>query len=330
VSDQDRVRRTVETIPGVVATTRRYQLGASIGYDKDKNGSYTFVTAQIFGIDPEEEKNVLDTANFMVSGEFLDAHDTDSIVLAGGLAGGTKLPIENLGGVTVGEKVQITYPGGIIRRYTVKGIYDITFGPAAITALISAREAESVLSTYNSASQILLKIDESAYSVDSITKRVQEMYPALKVQKYEELFETIKTFLDAFNIISYIVSIISIVVAAITLFVLIYVHAINRRRQIGIIKAIGISERTIVISYVLQSLFYSFCGIIVGALLVFFVVDPIIDTYPIQLPFGPAYLSFSWERIASSVTLLFVSGFFAGLIPSHLVAREDIIKAIWG
>jgi putative ABC transport system permease protein len=226
--------------------------------------------------------------------------------------------------------VQITYPNGIVKRYTVKGIYDIKFGAAALTALISSREAESILSTYNAATQILVKVDEKKYSVDVITAQVKSMFPALKVQKYIELFETIKTFLQAFDIIAYIVSAISVLVASVTLFVLIYVHAISRKRQIGILKAIGIKESIIVCSYVYQAMFYAFCGVVLGGAIILFVIEPLLRAYPIQLPFGPAYLFLSPERVIGGTVALIVAAFLAGLIPAHMVTRQNIIKAIWG
>jgi putative ABC transport system permease protein len=327
---QDEVRAQVATVPGVLNTIRHYQLGGSIGYDKERNGVYKYVSAQILGIDPTEESNVLTTESYMVSGSFLDPDDTDSVVLASGLAGGYSLPLEDLGGAKVGDKVHITYANGLVRTYTVKGIYNITFGAAAINALITAKEAESVLSTFNSASQILIKTDSDVRSMESVIEQLRGMFPALKVQGYIELFETIKTFLQAFDIISYVVSAISVVVAAVTIFVLIYVNAVNRRRQIGILKAIGIKENIIVYSYVMQSLFYSVCGIIVGSIFVFGILDPLIRVYPIPLPFGDAYLSFGAMRVTVGVASLLISGFLAGLIPSRIVARENIISAIWG
>jgi putative ABC transport system permease protein len=56
IEDQDRVRAQIETIPGIIATSRHYQLAGSISYDKEKNGVYTNVSGAIIAIDPEQEK----------------------------------------------------------------------------------------------------------------------------------------------------------------------------------------------------------------------------------------------------------------------------------
>ena len=56
------------------------------------------------------------------------------------------------------------------------------------------------------------------------------------------------------------ISSIGLVVAAVTLFIVIFINAITRRRYIGILKGIGIDERSIEISYVLQSIFYATVG----------------------------------------------------------------------
>jgi len=55
---------------------------------------------------------------------------------------------------------------------------------------ITAKEAESVLSTYNSASQILVKTDLSNTPLEAYTARIQAMFPNLKVQDYNILLGT--------------------------------------------------------------------------------------------------------------------------------------------
>jgi putative ABC transport system permease protein len=121
-----------------------------------------------------------------------------------------------------------------------------------------------------------------------------------------------------------------VLVAGITIFVMIYINAISKRRQIGILRAIGIKQNIIVYSYVLQALFYVLCGVCLGLLFVFGVLQPFLSVYPITLPFGPLVLSFSVTLIVESVIGFLFAGLLAGYLPARLVARQDILKAIWG
>ena len=71
------------------------------------------------------------------------------------------------------------------------------------------------------------------------------------------------------------VSAIGLVVASITIFIVIFINAITRRRYIGILKGIGIDGLAIEIAYVVQSLVY----VLVGAGIGLFV------TYRLLVPF---------------------------------------------
>ena len=331
IEHQEELRRDIEAIPGVIATARHYTLGGSFSYDKEKSGKFKTVSAQIYGIDPDQEKKVSTIADYIIDGKYLDGLSTDEILLGAGLAGGYGLPQPNdLGGVRAGDKVQVAYSNGIVRSYTVKGVYNVVIGTITNAAFITSKEADSILSTYNEASEVLVKVDQSGAVLDKYVSEIKKVAPNLVVKKYTDIISIIGTLLDAFDLISYIVSIISIVVAAITIFVLIYVSAVNKRRQIGILKAIGIKENTIVLSYVFQSLFYAVCGVIVGLVLLFGILSPAIREHPLRLPFGNVYLVYTGWRVVISVISLLLAGFFGGLIPARIVARENILKAIWG
>ncbi len=331
IQNEAQVRAQIKTIPGVVGTARTYLSAGSISYDKDKNGVYKSVSAQIIGIDPSTVDDALSLKQYLVAGQFLSDTDTDQILLPAALAGGYDLPVpSDLGGAKVGDKVNVVYGNGIMRTYTVKGIVSITFGTALTNTYITAREAESVLSASDAASQILVKVDTKAHPLAYYKGRIQSLVPNLKVQMYTELLAVIQSVLDAFTLIAAIVSLISVIVATVTLFVMIYINAVSKRRQIGILKAIGIKENIIVYSYVFQAIFYVSCGVVLGLGIVFGAIEPLLRLYPIRLPFGPLLLSFSFMLAAESVAAFFVAGFFAGLVPARIVAREDILSAIWG
>jgi putative ABC transport system permease protein len=329
IENQYEIRKRVETIPGVLATTRRYQMGGSIGFDKEKDGTMRYVSGAIVGIDPDDDKKIFTVHEYLTEGEWLDGLQNDEIVLGADLAGGYDIPTSgDLGGVKPGDKVRITYSNGLMRTYTVKGIFNLMdLG----MAFVSSREAESVLSVYNNASSIFIKADLERDSVENYAARIQEMVPSLKVQGYTELMGSFESFVTAFDMISYIVSVISVVVAAITIFVLIYVNAVSKRRQIGILKAIGVKESIIVKSYVLQSLFYAICGITVGLFFVFLVLYPLLNAYPITMAvIFLVKLYYTPIMVIVAVGSLLAAGLLAGYLPARIVARRKILDAIWG
>ncbi len=331
IPNQEDLRARIAAVPGVVATARHYALSGVISYDKDKKGIYKTVSAPVIGVDPAQERKVTTIANYMVDGSYLDGLKNNEIVLGAGLTGGYGLPeATDLGGVRAGDKVTVAYSNGIVHTYTVKGIYLVVIGSVANLAFISSREAESILSEYDKASKILVRADFSRSPLATIKANIEQIVPKLRVRTYKQLLALIGPILDAFDLISYIVTVISIIVAAITLFVLIYINALSKRRQIGVLRAIGINENIIIFSYVIQSLFYVICGVLLGMVIVFFVLEPYFRAHPIKLPIGDIVLVYTTTRVWGGIISLLVAGVLAGLIPAYLVAREEILKSIWG
>lgn len=329
IDNQGALRSQIEQLPGIVATARRYALAGTIAYDKKESGNPRRVSVRIIGIDPADDKKVIINADHMVAGEYLEGLREDEIVLGADIAGGYGEPTgEDLGGVNVGDEVQVMYHNGVARTYTVKGIYKVGFYQGQ--GLISSKEVESVLPVDNEASQILVKVDLKQDTLDNYLTRVQDIAPNLKIRKYTDLLGGSAAIIGAFNGIATVVSAFSIIVGAVTIFVLIYVNAINKRRQIGVLKAIGIKSRIIVYSYVFQSLFYALCGLVIGSGLVFLLLDPLMKAHPLELPMGNVGLSLSALRIVLSSISLLLAGLLAGAIPSSRVAKQDILKSIWG
>lgn len=331
IVDQASVRADIETIPGIVATTAHYQLGGSFAYDKEKNGLFTYVSAPIIAVNQAEEKEVFSVADNIVSGDFPDTLQKDEIILGANLAGGFGTEqTTDLGGVVVGDTVSVVYANSVSRTYTVRGIFKVTIGGIGGTAFISTKEAEAILSTFNNASEIMVKVDLTKYTLDEYAERIESMYPELIVEKYTTRLSTVGILVSAFNIIALIVSVISIIVAAITIFVMIYVNAVSKRRQIGILKAIGIKESIIELSYVIQSVFYATLAVFFGMLIVFWAVVPFLAVRPITMPYGDATLVFTTVGIVINILSLLVSGLLAGFVPAKMVARENILTSIWG
>lgn len=321
----------IDSIPGIATTARHYTIAGTISFDKDKNGKIKDMPIQITGIDPEKERKISMISQSVTEGEYLEKTDTDKILLGAGLTGGYEQAneVENLGGVKSGDSVKVTYNNGIIREYKVKGIFLTRFMDADRMAFVTTKEAESILSVSNKASQILAKTDSTG-DEGKYVSQISSINPDLKVKKWIDYMGPMKGISTSFDIIILIITTIGIVVAGITIFILIYVNVVNKKRQIGILKAIGIEEKTIVVSYILQALFHAVLGIIIGLVLIFYLLVPYFQANPLEMPVGNVSLSMDTDRIIMGVLSLLIAAFIAGFIPSYQAAKQNILKAIWG
>ncbi len=331
ISRAQELRREIERLAGVTATARRYKLAATISFDKERNGKFIRHGAQIMGVEPENERLFSEIASKMVSGRYLDGLGSGDIILGFDLAGGpgTSSTIDNLEGATVGRKVEVTFGNGVSREYTVRGIFKTSFTVVDHEAFITAREAESVLDTYDSASQILVKLAAPG-TEESRMAEVQRLAPDLKVRPWTEYSGMFSGVSSTVNTITAVISAIGLLVAAVTIFIVIFVSVTHKRRQIGILKAIGLRPRVIVISYVLQALFFAVSGVIIGTLAVLLLLVPYFSAHPLDLPIGASGLTLDPARFRGDILMLIGASIVAGLLPSWQGSRENILKAIWG
>jgi ABC-type antimicrobial peptide transport system permease subunit len=135
---------------------------------------------------------------------------------------------------------------------------------------------------------------------------------------------------NTFAILGNFISSIGLAVAAITVFIVIFINAITRRKFIGILKGIGITNLSIESSYVIQSIFYALCGIIIGSVLVFAVLKPLFIAHPINFPFSDGILVASYFGTFIRAVILFVATIIAGYIPARIVVKQNTLDAILG
>ncbi len=327
------LRKQIEDLPGVIATAAHYNLIATFAYDKNKDGQYKYGSWPVIGVDPEEESRVTEIPQHIIAGRYLEGVGSGDVVLGADITGGyndADGEINSLGGAKVGENINISFGNGVNRKYTIKGISKVKFILADATAYITAREARSILQLSDDrVSQILVKIKNSGEESQYI-KQIKEMAPNLEVREWSEYAGVINGSTKSFGLIVNIVSGIGLVVAATTIFILIYVNTVNKRRQIGILKAIGIEENIIILSYILQSLFYAIFGIIFGSIIMFFAIEPYFISHPIFLQIGDVSLTIKKIQVLQSILSLLGAALIAGFFPAWRAVRENILKAIWG
>jgi putative ABC transport system permease protein len=147
-------------------------------------------------------------------------------------------------------------------------------------------------------------------------------------------YEAIPQFLDqiktTFGLLGNLIGGIGLIVASITIFIVIFVNIVTRRKFIGILKGIGISPEAIEISYVFQSIFYAVLGSISGMLVVFLIIQPFIAAHPIDFPFSDGILVATFNGSMIRAGVLLVATVLAGYIPARLIVRKNTLDAILG
>lgn len=327
------IQGKINAVPGVIGSSPHYVMGAIISYDKNKDGrDIKSGTWPVKSINIEDEKRVTKIHQAMVAGEYLEKTDRNKIILGKEISGGygSMEEFRNLKGVKVGDEVKVVFSNGIQREYKVKGIFNTKFIGADEMALVTEKEMESVLGAHNMASEIVVKIEQTGQE-DKYIKEFRRMgIVKEEIKPWTELMGFSASVTKSFDMISLILGMIGSVVAGITIFIVIFVNVVNRRKQIGILKAIGMQEETIIRSYILQALFYAILGIGLGLILIYFLIIPYFIKNPLDFPMGWVSLAVTKNNIITSCVSLIIAAIIGGFIPSRRGARESILKAIWG
>lgn len=339
IEKSEYIRSLLENHPLVDKVSMRYQESGVIEANYKNRTRLTdsvdTAAGSVFGIDPTKEDEVTGLSKYIIDGQYLDSNDTDKILIGANLLY-KYTPIEapgfyTLKDVEVGSRVRLVI-NGTSREVTVKGIIkskaDVDQG-----IFMNGRELKKIIGREdNNVDAIAVKMKPN--TEPKILKNDllnQDIDKYAKVQTY---IDAQPKFLDdmkkTFGLLGNIIGSIGLAVAAITIFIIIFVNAITRRRYIGILKGIGIHSRAIEISYIIQSLFYALCGIVFGAIIVFLVLQPYLAAHPINFPFSDGILVATFVGTMVRGIILFVATLIAGYIPARIVVKQNTLDAILG
>ena len=330
----------VKTIPGYKNHTVRYSGGIRVesnyretvapGDKRDGAGG------SMLGIDPEQEEKFSGISKFIARGSYLNTLDQDSILIGKNLLY-EFTPIEapgfqTLKNISIGSRVKVT-AGDSSKEYFVKGIIkskvdEFDTSVVALDSEVRKLLGRDDLNAGTVAIQLLPGTDPNQAKNFLVASGVGEY---ARIQTAEDAFpKFLKDIHASFAILGSVISGIGLVVASITIFIVIFVNAITRRRFIGILKGIGINKRAILYSYMYQAFLYAGGGIIIGMLLIFLVIKPYFAANPLDFPFSDGILVATVSGTLIRAGILLVATIIAGYIPARIVIKQNTLSAILG
>jgi len=329
ITDLDATLDLINGMPGVQRASPQYSKGATFKYRQRVLG----VTVR--AITPTDEKEVSPVYTKMVAGSYLGEGDTGEVIIGRPLAGDPSVRQDDefqpsLGGVRVGDSITIEFGNGYTKDYRVKGIYATGWSPVDSAAYITWTNMEQVEGkTLDKADSITVKA-KPGYS-EQFIKNELLAYGAGgtgKVQTTSDLLsKSLGRVLQSFAIINMVSLVVSIIITTVVLFIVITIKTINSRKQIGILKAIGVDKEVIMHNYGFQVIILGILGIILGIILTL-ALAIYMAYHPIVTPEWSATLYITpWDLFINSV-ILFIAAVVAGYVPAYQVSREDIQSAM--
>lgn len=326
VTDLDGTLDLINSMPGVERATPHLSKGATLKYRQRVLG------VSVKAIKPGDEKYVSPLYSKMVAGSYLGEDDTGEVIIGKPVAGDATIKQEDefqpsLGGVRVGDSITIDYSNGYTKDYRVKGIYYTGWSSTDNNVFITWSDMELVEGkTLDYAEYITVKA-KPGYDEKFIKDELQQYGVSEYVQTTGDLLKKVMgSVMQSFDIINMVSLIVGIIITTVVLFIVITIKTINSRRQIGILKAIGVDKEVIMHTYGLQVVIMAvlgiFFGIIITALLgVYLAMNPIVT------PEWSAYLLLTPEDYIINSLILFLASVVAGY-PAYQVSREDIQSAM--
>jgi putative ABC transport system permease protein len=317
----------IESLEGVSAACARNSLGADISYEGER------ATTVVYSIDPDQDKKVFQISQNIIEGSYLAAEDTDQILLGVQIAGSDRKELalysSSLRSVHVGDRVSVSYVGGVQKQYTVKGIFYTELTQSDLRAYITEKEFVTMNPLMKDKASFIHVKTQDNVKPESVIEEIKGIRPGLKFQTWEDYEGFLRSMTDSFKQIIAILRANALIVAAITIFIVTYVDLVNKRRQIGIERALGITGAAIVLSYILRAIVYAIVGILAAALIFKYIVVPVEAQYPFHFPFGDVFLPVNVRYLTISALILCGVTAVSAFIPAWRTIRTKIIDAIW-
>jgi putative ABC transport system permease protein len=284
----------VRAAPGVRATT-------PVAQHLEFGGAGALGLRQVDGVDFSDYQRT--TGVRIVQGQALPEHG-DALVVDVKYAAATK--------TNVGDKVKL-----LDREFTVVGIYAPETGARMMIPLGTMQEA---LGTPELCSMFLVKCDNTAEQ-ENVAQCLATRFPDFRILFTAELPTLFATGFAAFNAFLQVVAAVAAAISLLIVLLTSYTTVTERTRQIGILKALGASQRFIALVFLKEALLIGGSGVLCGLALAWLA------------RWALAYWNGTRISLESDYLLLAVLGgllssLLGALYPAWRAAGQDAVQAL--
>ena len=273
----------------------------------------------VLGIDPDLYFQIVPMPEKMVHGH---ARVTVSDILIG-----TELASDL--GVGVGDKLRISAANGNFNTLVISGIFDLGNKAAnARTTIVALRSAQSLLGLVGGVSALDVTVHD-VYSAETVARHITSL-TGVEADSWIKTNEQFFTAISAQTTANTAIRVFVGLSVAFGIASVLVVSVVQKSREIGILRAMGITRGQILRIFLLQGGLLGFGGALVGAILGF--GGLLIWQQAERNADGTVMFAMSFEPslFVMALVLATVTGLFASFAPALRAARLDPVVAIRG
>lgn len=325
IRNVNNVMKKVKTVPNVLGVAGVTKKTVRLW---DSNGNH--VDSEVYVVDPEDFSEVSVVDEIVREGSWLNKGEVGAI-LVGCILIERCNDLEDFDRIDVssGERVDALFGGELEVRLTLQGIYDHSHIDIERTSYIGEATAREIFGEYDSdeADQIIIRLPDRSYS-DEVLEELLEMNIRADILTWEDKSSQHSSVVDSFGVIGNISFFIGLLISAISIYVILYINILNKKTQIGIIKAIGIKSRVVSLSYVVLSFLLGVIGSVFGVLLTLSMIG-YFKFNPIRTGIGELVPQVTLEVFLLVFSAIVLASIVSGYIVSKRITKLNIIKAIF-
>jgi putative ABC transport system permease protein len=223
----------------------------------------------------------------------------------------------------VGEFVSVRYPTGAAHRLRIIGVYDNN--SLAGSYLVDASERRYLPGGLDDVVLVKAAPGVSVPTVAAIARRIAAPYPNAKVQDRTQFIGSELDQLDALlNFITALLGL-SIVIAVLGIVNTLALSVIERTRELGLLRAVGLSRRQLRRMIRSESVVVAVYGAVLGTAVGICFGIAITEALRRE---GVTNLTLPFVRMALFVVLAGLAGVVAAIWPARRAAHLDVLRAI--
>lgn len=232
--------------------------------------------------------------------------------------------------IEVGDTVEFLIPPNEISELEIVGIFDL--GVSSLNESWMVAELETAQQLFNEEGQIsaietqINEVFESDVIAEDIAGNIQSY--GLTTSNWQEENEQLLSGLSGQSISSYMIQVFVLIAVLLGIASVLAISAVQKSKQLGILKAMGIKDRTAGLIFLFQGFLLGTAGAILGAaagvgLMYAFSVF-------VKNPDGTSLVPFyaDWVFIGGSVLIAVIASTFAAFIPAKNSSRLNPIEVI--